>query len=214
MAKRDDAFRGFCWRLAGPALLALGCTAQVQTEAEVADEQDPPPDTVAPTQAGDTSEGEPATPVEQPLLVEQGPPGTITVIYRRRQITACAMQDEEGEKVCAPKSDKEHQGKADIVLMPVDADGEEDRTRMEVVIAFEDGQAEQTREVELAAGRWELEWKGESIARDAFKVVSKDRFEITLEGIAGMCTQEGKTCKLEAQKNQQVIELPEVRGLR
>jgi hypothetical protein len=213
MANRDVGFTGAArWLVALLLASASACSAQVQADTKTPGGAEPE---AAPSEGSDdsTDPAEPSEATSSPALLDSGPPGTITFVYRRRQITACAMQDEEGEKVCAAKTDQEHRGAAEIVLTPVDENDEEDPTRAERVVSFEDGQAEQTREVELGKGRWELEWKGESTARDRFKVVSKDRFEITLEGIAGMCSMQGKKCALEPQKNQQVIELPEARGL-
>jgi hypothetical protein len=122
------------------------------------------------------------------------------------------VEDDSGQKVCSATGHAEHQGKAEVVLVPIDERGEEDPLRTEVVIGFAEQPSSQTREVELATGFWELEWHGESTARDRFKVVSRDRYEVSLQAIAGMCSQDGKKCTLEGQKNQQVIELPEARG--
>lgn len=196
-------------------LMTTACTAGVQAEATLSSEADEPK---AEPAHGDRHEAESheteteAEPAAAPVA-DPGPPGTITVIYQRQRITTCAMTSEDGEKVCAATAYVDHRGKGAVVLLPVDEQGEEDTTRAQVALAFEEEPSTQTREVELAPGRWDLEWKGESTARDEFQVTPSDRFEITLQAIAGMCSQQGKKCSLEPQKNQQVIELPVARGL-
>jgi hypothetical protein len=209
MLKRDR-LRTRIW-VATLALLVAGCTASMQAEvkgsgdADDTSQDEPTPD--APTKS------EPEPPDAPTELIDDSPPGTITVVYRRSQITACAMAEEEGGKVCSPKTQQPHHGKGELMLIPVDDDGEEDSRREQVTLVFEDDKAEQSKEVELKKGRWVLEWKGEATAKERFKVVSKDKFEITLDGIAGLCELEGKACKLQPQKTQQIIELPEARGV-
>lgn len=209
MTKRDRLRSSVCSAAFVALFLGTSCTASVQAEAKAGAGAEPAED-------GDTR-GEPqaaqAEPEDAPTeLIDDGsPPATITVVYRRSQITACALVDEGGEKVCQPKTTQPHQGKGEVTFIPIDESGEDDPNREGVPLVFEDGQAEQSKEIELKKGRWLLEWKGEATAKERFKVVPKDRFEATLEGIAGMCELEGKSCKLQPQKTQQVIELPEVR---
>jgi hypothetical protein len=191
------------------ALLAgSGCTASLKGEVKATAEAEPASETEGAKEPAKTEPEIADAPTE---LIDDSPPATVTIIYRRSQITACAMAEEDGEKVCTAKTQQPHRGKAEVVLTPTDDQGEDDSSRVEQVLTFEDGPAEQTKVVELKKGRWTLEWKGEATARERFKVVPKDRFDVSLDGVAGLCELDGTACKLQPQKTQQVIELPEAR---
>lgn len=201
-------------RLLG-GLLVFGCSSSVPSDPHHGGEPAAPPEEVEPTANAIEREPEEQAPEARAPTpgADPGPPGSITFVYQRQRITACGMvEGDSGQKVCSATGHAEHHGNAEVVLLPIDEQGEEDPLRAEVVISFAEQPSSQTRDVELAKGFWELEWRGESTARDRFKVVSRDRYEISLQAIAGMCSLDGKKCILEAQKNQQVIELPEARG--
>lgn len=211
MARRQTRWQK---ALTTTVLATAACGGQPQTAAKSADTESDRDSASEPRSEQDgadpaDTEAESARPAP---LREPEPPGTVTFSYESLRITACALLHEGDEPVCRATAHVAHPGAAEVALLPVDEHGEEDPLRSEVVLSFAAEVEAETRAVDLGGGRWELEWKGESTARDRFRVVSQDRFEITLQGIAGMCSLEGKSCKLEPQKNQQVIELPEARS--
>ena len=140
---------------------------------------------------------------------------SVTLTHLRRQITSCHRVQEEGKSVCDAAGYSEQSGGASIHLSPLTKSGTLDTSgsRSEREVTFKQAQGQQTEQVRLERGRWELSWKDGSTLRERFFVVARDNFEIALESIGGMCVEDRQSCKLEPGKRQRSIEIPKVRAL-
>jgi hypothetical protein len=141
-----------------------------------------------------------------------GKPGKIKLSHEARKVVSCEKVVEEGEAECRPASREPAKSGAKVKINPLKED-ESPSEASALSVELDNQVGQQSRVIEIGAGKWELVWQGATILRDKFFVDAGDEFDIALQTDIGVCRLKGDQCSLDTEKRQQSIEIPTERGM-
>ncbi|MCA9627540.1 MAG: hypothetical protein KC766_07740 [Myxococcales bacterium] len=139
-------------------------------------------------------------------LDPNGPRSHITFTHRHERVLSCEAR-KKPKLVCRALKD-EADPTTSVRLTPVrtpDITGEDQRREVSLSLAPDGDEAR--REVDLAAGVWELEWAARK-KHERFRVADDQPFTIKLSTTTGGCVAKNDECRLDASQVVRKVKIP------